>query len=304
MDAKDHFININGIRLHYRDWGGQGEVLLFLAGMGCAAYIFDGIAPQFLDSHRVFGLTRRGHGKSDCPDTGYDADTLSEDIIQFLSAMKINQVILIGHSMADIELTTVASKHPEKITKLIYLDAFLDRSNLSEVFENNPLKDIEKETFDFEKITSVNEYIILLKKEDLQLRDLWNDVWENHLLEILKVNEDGYVRFPGSESSSAQLMETLCSFKADYSKVKCPTLSFFAYPSIESGLPENADHALRKEMKKYIKEKIIPWKKENKARFEKEFQNGKVVELEKASHYCFMDKEEIVVKKITEFISE
>ena len=303
MDTKDKYITVNGINLHYRDWGGQGEVMLFLAGMGCAAYIFDNIAPQFTDSHKVFGLTRRGHGKSDSPDSGYDVDTLSEDIIQFLSAMEIDRVILIGHSMADIELTTVASKHPEKISKLIYLDAFLDRSNLAKVFENDPLENIEREAIDFEKITSAKEYIRLFKKADFQLRDLWNDVWENQTLEILKVNEDGYMRFPGSESSSSQIMETLKSFKADYSKVKCPALSFFTYPSIESRLPENADHVLRNAMKKYIEEKIIPWKKENIARFKKEIQNGKVVELENTSHYCFMDKEEIVVKEMTAFIS-
>jgi hypothetical protein len=38
MDKSPHksdFVNVNGIKLHYLDWGGSGDVLLFLAGMGC-----------------------------------------------------------------------------------------------------------------------------------------------------------------------------------------------------------------------------------------------------------------------------
>ena len=46
---KSGFVNVNGIRLHYLDWGGEGPVLLFLAGMTCSAYIFKSFAPRFAD---------------------------------------------------------------------------------------------------------------------------------------------------------------------------------------------------------------------------------------------------------------
>ena len=38
MDISPHksdFVEVNGIRLHYLDWGGDGETLIFLTGMGC-----------------------------------------------------------------------------------------------------------------------------------------------------------------------------------------------------------------------------------------------------------------------------
>src|SRR5574339_235452 len=95
---KSDFVNVNRIRLHYLDWGGSGDVLLFLAGMGCNAHIFDDLAPCFTDNFHVMAVTRRGHGESDHPDTGYDADTLTEDILQFLDALGIQKVILAGHS--------------------------------------------------------------------------------------------------------------------------------------------------------------------------------------------------------------
>ena len=83
MDKSPHtsdFVSVNGIKLHYLDWGGEGDVLLFLAGMGNNAHIFDGFAPRFADKFHVMALTRRGHGQSDHPETGYDVDTLTEDV--------------------------------------------------------------------------------------------------------------------------------------------------------------------------------------------------------------------------------
>ena len=82
MDTSAHksdFVNANGIRIHYLDWGGNGPVLLFLTGLGLSAHIYDKFAPRFVDKFHVIALTRRGHGDSDYPETGYDVDTLTEE---------------------------------------------------------------------------------------------------------------------------------------------------------------------------------------------------------------------------------
>jgi non-heme chloroperoxidase len=116
MDMSPHksdFVSVNGIKLHYLDWGGEGDLVLFLAGMGCNAYIFDGFAPRFTDKFHVMALTRRGHGESDHPETGYDVDTLTEDIHQFMDALRIEKVILAGHSMANVELSHFSALYPQ-----------------------------------------------------------------------------------------------------------------------------------------------------------------------------------------------
>ncbi len=66
MDKSPHksdFVNVNGIKLHYLDWGGEGDVLLFLAGMGCNAHHLTILLPRFADKFHVIALTRRGHGE-------------------------------------------------------------------------------------------------------------------------------------------------------------------------------------------------------------------------------------------------
>src|SRR5512139_2549361 len=91
---ESNFVNVNGVRLHYLDWGGNGPALIFLTGMGCSAYIFNKIAPRFTDRFHVLALTRRGQGDSDIPETGYDAGTLTEDICQFMNHLKVDKTIL------------------------------------------------------------------------------------------------------------------------------------------------------------------------------------------------------------------
>ena len=88
---KSDIVQVNGIRLHDLNWGGKGPTLIFLTGMGASAYIFDKFAPHFNDKFRVLALTRRGQGDSEYPETGYDADTLTEDIRQFMDYLNIEK---------------------------------------------------------------------------------------------------------------------------------------------------------------------------------------------------------------------
>jgi len=128
LPAKRGFVTVNGIRLHYLDWGGSGETILFLAGFNDSAHVYDDFAPRFTDRFHVVGLTRRGVGESDKPTGGYDASTRVEDIRQFLDALGIHIVSLIGHSMAGDELTLFATRYPQRVAKLVYLDAAYDRT--------------------------------------------------------------------------------------------------------------------------------------------------------------------------------
>jgi len=126
--SKRDFVKVNEIRLHYLDWGGEGPALVFLTGMTCSAYICNSLAPRFAAKFHVLALDRRGHGDSDYPEIGYDP--LTEDLRQFLDALKIDQAILVGHSMSHIELSRFAVLYPERLLKLVFLDAAYNSSSL------------------------------------------------------------------------------------------------------------------------------------------------------------------------------
>src|SRR6185436_1661286 len=136
---KTGFITVNHVKLHYLDWGGAGETFLFLHGMNGTAHFYDDFAPRFTNQFRVLGLTRRGHGESEMPQTGYDTTTLVEDVRQFLDAMKIQRVVLAGHSFAGDELTRFAVMDPDRVIKVIYFDSAYDHSRVPANLRWKPL---------------------------------------------------------------------------------------------------------------------------------------------------------------------
>jgi pimeloyl-ACP methyl ester carboxylesterase len=117
---------VNRVRLQYLDWGGSGPTLLFLTSLGGTAADFQPLAVGLTDRFHVLGLTRRGQGESDKPEDGYDTATLAEDIRAFLDAVKIDRATLIGYSIAGNEETEFARLYPQRVDKLVYLDAAYD----------------------------------------------------------------------------------------------------------------------------------------------------------------------------------
>jgi pimeloyl-ACP methyl ester carboxylesterase len=118
------FITVdNDVKLEVLDWGGSGQSLVFLAGLGDTAHIFDKFAPKLISQYHVYGITRRGFGASSVPASGYAADQLGDDVLAVLDFLKLNRPVLAGHSIAGEELSSIGSRHPERVAGLIYLDA-------------------------------------------------------------------------------------------------------------------------------------------------------------------------------------
>jgi pimeloyl-ACP methyl ester carboxylesterase len=123
----------NNVKLEVLDWGGSGRPMVLLAGQGLTAHVFDNFAPKLTSEYHVYGITRRGYGNSSAPTSGYSADRLGDDVFAVLDALKINRPVLVGHSIAGEEMSSVASRHPERVAGLVYLEAgyayaYYDRS--------------------------------------------------------------------------------------------------------------------------------------------------------------------------------
>jgi pimeloyl-ACP methyl ester carboxylesterase len=118
-------------KLEVLDWGGKGTPILFVTGLGNSAHVYENFALKFTDKHHVFGITRRGFGKSERTESGFGTDTLVLDILRVLDKLSLNKVILVGHSIAGDELSTISRQYPKRVLATVYLDAAYNHSNLS-----------------------------------------------------------------------------------------------------------------------------------------------------------------------------
>ncbi|HEX5078596.1 MAG TPA: alpha/beta hydrolase [Geminicoccaceae bacterium] len=127
LDVTPHevtFVTVEpGVQLEVLDFGGSGETMVLLTGLGDNAHVWDGFAYQFTDDFRVIGITRRGFGRSDQPEAGYDVRTRARDDIKVLDRFGIGKAVFVGHSLAGSELSELGLAYPDRVDKLVYLDA-------------------------------------------------------------------------------------------------------------------------------------------------------------------------------------
>jgi non-heme chloroperoxidase len=118
------FIQVDrDVKLEVIDWGGTGRPVVLLAGNTQTAHDFTDFAPRLASTYHVYGITRRGFGVSSPAASGYSADQLADDVLAVIDSLGLTRPVLAGHSLAGEELSSIGSRHPEKVAGLIYLDA-------------------------------------------------------------------------------------------------------------------------------------------------------------------------------------
>ncbi len=307
MDKSPHesgFVSVNGINLHYLDWGGEGDVLLFLAGMGCNAHIFDDIAPCFTDQFHVMALTRRGHGESDHPETGYDIDTLTEDIRQYMDVLSIEKVILAGHSMANVELSHFNALYPERVLKLIFLDAAYDRHSATykNMVEASPWRKMQPPGLDVDYYVE-EDYFVATKRAYPSFKLIWTEAMEQQSLHEIVNTPEGKIADKMSDAISKAIMDTLTGYALEDSKIKVPTLAFF---SISKGLNTVSDEWMTDEQKtlilQHVETRENPWTRESIVQLRQNVPHAKIIEIPNGHHYCFIEQEELVCEEMRKFL--
>jgi pimeloyl-ACP methyl ester carboxylesterase len=294
-----HFVHVNGIRLHYLDWGGNDPTLIFLTGMGSSAYIFNQFAPRFTDRFRVLALTRRGQGDSDIPETGYDADTLTEDIRQFMDHLKVEKAILAGHSLAGVELTHFAATYPARVEKLVYLD---DRRGFPAIREQNPLRNIElKKEERFPR--TLQEYIDNLKEDIPSFAEIWSELWDEEISHGVTVNEAGVFVDKMPAAVEKMMNENLIDgYAPKRVEVQIPILSFFAprTPKLSDAYTEEQKAAFYE----YHRSIEKPFALSLLSEFQGRFPHARIVVIPEGHHYCFIAQEELVYAEMRNFLLE
>jgi pimeloyl-ACP methyl ester carboxylesterase len=298
LDRSPHaqgFLNVNGIRIEYLDWGGKGPPLILLAGLGSTGHIFDDIGPVLTKNFHVIALTRRGFGASDKPEHGYDMTTLVEDIRQAMDALVIDRAIVVGHSLGSREAAALAILYPDRVSKVVYLDGAY---NLSPelIKADEEMSAFLPHPSDIDRSSFVN----LLAWERVN-RTAWNDASEADFRATRVLDEKGYhAESLNAPNAAAEMIDGLRKAPPDFAKVKCPTLAIFADHRLKWWLGRMDDRT--RQRAEPVFEKMIALHHRVVADFQVKVKSAKVVVLEDTDHFCFIQREGEVVKEMNEFL--
>ena len=222
---ESRFIQAYGVRLNVQDWGGAGEAVVLIHGGGVSPHHFDDLAPRLTDRFRVIAPARRGHGQSDIPAEPFDVDVLAEDLRVVLDSLGIERASLLGHSFAGGEITRFAALYPERVHKLVYLDAHYERFESpwldgSETWPQLPCWANEFDSFD-----ALRQCLLNHLRPGLP----WSSTMEAVLQDMMRRDSDGFLRGKSQAPSVAASMPAINnSYRREYERLTMPVLVLFA----------------------------------------------------------------------------
>lgn len=286
------------VKLEVLDWGGSGRALVFIPGLGNTAHIFDQFAPKFTGRYHVYGITRRGFGSSSAPASGYSADRLGDDVLAVLDSLKIAKPVLAGHSLGGEELSSVGSRHPERVAGLIYLDA-----GYAYAFYDQARGDMNIDLADLEKM------LVQLHpgKGPADPRPLIKELLETNLPAFekdLRERQEALKSIPAAVLAAQAAApvggptQEIMNGMQKYTRIPAPILAIYALPH-DRGAAANPDPAAR--AAEEAREEATTGA-QAKA-FEAGLPSAKVVRIPHADHYVFRSNEADVLREMNMFLA-
>jgi len=117
------FYSVNGHRMHIICTGSGSPTIVLESGLGNDALIWGGVQPILSKTTRVCSYDRAGFGWSDALPAPRDADHIAAELHGLLLQAKVTgPIVLMGHSIAGIYIRDYATRYPENLVGLVFVD--------------------------------------------------------------------------------------------------------------------------------------------------------------------------------------
>jgi pimeloyl-ACP methyl ester carboxylesterase len=237
----DHYVTLHGIRYHYAEWPGTGSTILCLHGITSNCRSFDVLAGKLAPAHRVIAVDLRGRGESGEPGAVYGFEQHISDLVALLDELQLKQVAVIGHSMGGLVGILLSARHPERVSRLVVIDAGA-RSRPEVLDMIRPALARLGQTFPSREVFLAGMRAVPVWGDD------WSDAVEKYYDADLRTNADGTVQSRVVATAVQQDIAGMAKldFTAMLPDIQCPTLILRATLGLlggESGLillPEDA----------------------------------------------------------------
>jgi pimeloyl-ACP methyl ester carboxylesterase len=127
--AADRFVTVNGLRIHYVDWGNPtAPPLILIHGLDRVSRTFDHLAPHFTARYHVIAIDMRGHGDSGWdPEGRYLVEDHVGDVEGLVQQLGLKDITIWGNSTGGRVAQVFAGKHPDLVTAVISEDVGPER---------------------------------------------------------------------------------------------------------------------------------------------------------------------------------
>ncbi len=223
-----------------------------------------------------------------------------------MDVLKIDKAILVGHSMAKLELCHFAALHPERLLQLVFLDAAYDDTSpaLKIMIEKNPLSNIPIPGVDNDHY-SIEEYIASMKRCYPFAAAAWDEVMDEEILHEVKKSPEGKIVDRMSGAIGKAFHHTRNNYVPEFSKIQAPVLSIYAIAGSDYYL--SPDYMTEKQKTLVVEFYNIirpPLHRELIEQFRRNVPHAKIVEIPNGHHTCFIKHEELVFDEMRKFLLE
>ena len=297
------FVTVDsGVEVQTFDFGGVGRPVLFLPGKGVrpdSRNVVEFVRALRTTFH-VYSMTRRGFSPSSIPKTGYNSDRLADDVLTVMDSLGLQRPVLIGHSMAGGELSSIGSRFPSKVAGLVYLDAGYRYALYDTIIGD----------FQIDKNEAYRHLSQLLFAPPRDQKLLISQLLDSDLPALIKSLEDRRKSLevgrrapptpggaPLAHEQPFNLDRALIAGRQRYTSINAPTLAIYASPH---RVPRNlgAD-SLSVALWQASEADIEPQIKA----FERQVPQARVVRLPNAEHFVYSSNEDDVLRELRAFVA-
>ena len=283
---QDEWTRYGGLRMHVRNWGGEGRPVVLLHGLASTCRIWDFVAPMLARDFSVIAVDQRGHGDSGKPEHGYDFATVGRDVAAMLEGRGIQRPVLVGHSWgADVALELAVSR-PELLQGIVFVDGgTIDASARYDTLDD-ALVQMAPPNFSgvtplqfMERVRSGGQWATLIAQHGPSAEEI--------ILGNFETLEDGTIRAKLSRDNHLRIIRSLWEHhpRELYPQVTCPVLMM---PARQRENPDAYERTLARSESIEAAERLLP--------------RSKTVWLEDSIHDVPVQRPELVAETIKEHI--
>jgi len=270
---------INGLRIRYYDWGGNGNPIVVMHATGFHGRVYRPIVESLVSIGHVWSYDQRGHGDSEVPHEleSYNWTFTMDELAGFIGTMGWKGVRAFGHSAGATAIGSLAFERPELISRAVLAEPVVFESpDAPELGWRNPFveRTLRRRRF-FDSVDAM-----FANFENKPPYDTWNREMLRDYCEFgTRENDEGKRELKCPPKVEARLYETARDFDglSRIIKAETPMLIIFGGRSDSLGLT------------------LSP-------RIAHERKSGRVIDIPDAGHFLPMEKPEVVAQLAVEFL--